>query len=30
MFEGILTFNGKEYHINQDGYLWEGEPYAKD
>ena len=30
MFEGILTFNGKEYHINQDGYLWEGEPYARD
>lgn len=25
MFEGIACFNGKEYHIDQDGYLWEGD-----
>ncbi len=25
MFEGILTWNDRVFHINQDGYLWEGE-----
>ena len=23
MFEGIMTANGKEFHIRQDGYVWE-------
>ena len=27
MFEGVLTFHGEEYHINQDGYLWKGDSY---
>lgn len=25
MFEGVLTFEGETYHINQDGYVWKGE-----
>ena len=25
MFEGIMEFEGKEYHIRNDGYFWEGE-----
>ena len=25
MFEGIAQFNGTEYHIDQDGYIWEGD-----
>lgn len=25
LFEGIMNYNGKEYHINQEGYLWEGD-----
>ena len=28
MFEGILEWNGHVFHINQDGYLWEGEAYV--
>lgn len=27
MFEGILQYNGKDYHIMQDGYLWIGDQY---
>lgn len=27
MFEGILEWNGTVYHINQDGYVWDGELY---
>lgn len=29
MFEGILTWKGIDYHINQDGYIWEGEVYER-
>jgi hypothetical protein len=27
MFEGILEWNGRTFHIDQDGYLWEGDKY---
>lgn len=27
MFEGVLEWNGRTFHIRDDGYLWEGERY---
>ena len=29
MFEGIAVWEGQQWHIDQDGYVWQGEKYAK-
>ena len=29
MFEGMLTWNGTVYHINQDGFVWAGDWFAQ-